>query len=510
MIHKKNIYRAMLVISFLAINAVIIYGIAAAWSFLNTGADKSSMLHIGQDLEMIYQPKIKWTLEKQKGRKMEKQTLVDLEKDYLGAWYAKNLALNNYVYDGIADYYTQDARSSLLELLEHNKSIDIQTKSTTLLHHPTLEFYSLDGKLVVLTDHNVEQYDQVYESGNFIHAKKSKSTYKVIMLLEDGFWRIRQLIKVSSEHLPVSVLDKTEDIPVQGLKGINYYPKEQAWNMFGDQFNEQAIKTDFALLEKMDMNAIRIFVPYEASGGANLKNEYLEQLSTLLDIAQEHNLKVLITLFDFYGNYSISDWTLTHRHAEQLVTHLKDHSSLLGWDIKNEPDLDFEQRSETLVKAWLTEMVQQIREWDASHPITIGWSNPGAATHLSEYVDFVSFHYYEDAEELPARYSKLKENVDKPIVLQEYGKSSYSGFWNLFLGSQSGQAKYHSNIQTFLNKEQLPFFIWTLHDFDHIPNSVVGKLPWRKAYQKRFGLLNNKGEKKPAYDVIIKNGKGDN
>ena len=381
MTQKKNIYRAMLVLSFLAVNAVIIYGIAAAWSFLNTGADKSSMLHIGQDLEMVYRPKIVWTLDKQQGRKIEKQTLTDVEKDYLGAWYAKNQALNNHGYDGIMDYYTKDARSSLLELLEHNKSMGIQTQSTTLSHHPTLEFYSLDGKMVVLTDHNVVQYDQVYESGNLVHDKRSTNTYKVVMLLEDGFWRIRQLVKVSGEHMRSPKPDENIKLPIQRLKGINYYPKEHPWDMFGNRFDKKAIATDFELLENMGMNTIRVFVPYKTFGGANLKKEYLEQLSKLLDIAQEHNLKVLVTLFDFYGDYSLSDWTLTHRHAEQLVNHLKDHNGLLGWDIKNEPDLDFDHRGEILVKAWLEEMIHQIRSWDAVHPITIGWSNPETANH---------------------------------------------------------------------------------------------------------------------------------
>ena len=95
-------------------------------------------------------------------------------------------------------------------------------------------------------------------------------------------------------------------------------------------------------------------------------------------------------------------------------------------------------------------------------------------------------------------------------MLQEYGKSSYSGFWNGYSGSQKKQAQYYSDIQSFLNKENLPFFIWTLHDFDDVPNGVVGKLPWRKAYQKNFGLLDSNGEKKPAFSAVNKNRKGDN
>lgn len=34
-------------------------------------------------------------------------------------------------------------------------------------------------------------------------------------------------------------------------------------------------------------------------------------------------LKVIVTLFDFYGDYSVLDWTLNQRHAETIVAALK-------------------------------------------------------------------------------------------------------------------------------------------------------------------------------------------
>ena len=92
-----------------------------------------------------------------------------------------------------------------------------------------------------------------------------------------------------------------------------------------------------------------------------------------LDIAQRSGLKVIVTLFDFYGDYSVHNWTLTHRHAEQIITPFKTHKAILAWDIKNEPNLDFENRSKENVLAWLREMVEQIRRFDPNHLVTIGW-----------------------------------------------------------------------------------------------------------------------------------------
>ncbi|WP_218109562.1 cellulase family glycosylhydrolase [Flagellimonas chongwuensis] len=505
---KKNLYRALLLLSFLAVNAGIIYGLAAAWSFLNTGADKSAILHIGGTIEQAYQPKIIWTIEGQRGRKISKQALGELEKDYLNAWYVKNIALNSYDQLGIADYYTEDARKQVNNLVQNNQDNHVRIATTTLSHHPQLEFYSLDGKLAVLTDHNVVQFEKVYIDGTLVHQQRTLHSYQVILMLEDGFWRIRQMVKIPNP-------DETENEPKQlsfdtkKWRGINYYPKDNPWNMFGRTFDESYIQKDFRTINTMGLHSVRVFVPFEVFGGASVKEEMLAQLEKLLDIAKEHNLKVLVTLFDFYGNYDLMDWTLTHRHAETIVSRLKSHEALLGWDIKNEPDLDFESRGKDNVLGWLSEMAKQIKQNDSIHPVTIGWSTPEAAVHLANEMDFVSFHYYEAPENFTERFLALKDSVyDKPLVLEEYGKSSYSGIWNLFSNSEDAQASYYEKMQTILTKEQLPYFIWTLYDFETVPSSVVGRKPWRKAPQKYFGLIDSEGKEKPAYRIIDGKRKG--
>ena len=128
---------------------------------------------------------------------------------------------------------------------------------------------------------------------------------------------------------------------ISEIKGINYYPQQHPWAMFDENFDPQQIETDFSRINTMGLNSVRIFVPYSDFGGANVQEAKLSRLLKVLDLAKSQNLKVLVTLFDFYGNYELEDWTLTHRHAEIIVNSLKNHHALLGWDIKNEPDLDF-------------------------------------------------------------------------------------------------------------------------------------------------------------------------
>ena len=196
-------------------------------------------------------------------------------------------------------------------------------------------------------------------------------------------------------------------------------------------FLKDTISKDFKIIKDAGLNSVRVFVQYEDFGKAEVSNKKLEKLKQTLDVAEENNLKVVLTLFDFYGDYSVLNWTLNQRHAETIVSTFKDHNALIAWDIKNEPNLDFESSGKDLVIAWLDKMIDLVKSVDTKHPVTIGWSNTTNASILKDRVDFVSFHYYEDLEGLDSAIKALKKEVpNKALVLQEFGISSYSGFWN--------------------------------------------------------------------------------
>jgi endo-1,4-beta-mannosidase len=366
-----------------------------------------------------------------------------------------------------------------------------------------VEFFSEDGQLVVLTDNNVVEYKQVYQGETLVLETTEKADYKIVLLLEDGFWRIRHLVKESVETIDNSVETKT--VEVLNLKGINYYPQATPWDMFGDKFDIEIIQKDLTILKNANLNTIRIFIPYEDFGAATVTAEKLEKLQQVLDAAEQQELKVIVTLFDFYGNYDVLNWTLTQRHAETIVSTFKNHKAVLAWDIKNEPNLDFETRGQQNVLAWLETMISLVKSIDENHLITIGWSNTESAHLLQEKVDFVSFHYYDAAADFSQNYANLKSKInDKPIVLGEFGQSSYGGFWKPFAGSEKKQANYFKEMRAALDAENIPYLAWTFYDFEDIPSKVVGNRPWRTNPQKKFGILDENGERKMAFDVFVK------
>ncbi len=511
---NKNIYRGLLIITFLVINVLVIMSISKILSYFKTGADRSAMLHVEVKNEDVYLPKVKWKSLANPGRPMEKQTQYEIQQDYLDAWYVRNIAYKTNDSFGLQDFYTDNSRKKLLKYINDNKKKGIAIENTTLTHHPELDFYSADGQLIVFTDHQVEQYRRVYKDKKLAIEALDTANYKVLMLLEDGFWRIRHMIREplqkQADSIEVNAFAKVKEGKIYvnnkpfEIQGINYYPQKSPWDMFGDDFDEEIIAQDFKIIKEAQLNSIRIFIQYEDFGKAVLVEEKLQKLKKVLDIAFEQELKVVITLFDFYGDYSVLDWTLTHRHVEQIVSRFKNHEAILAWDIKNEPDLDFKNRGEKNVLAWLEMTMTQLKKYDPNHLITIGWATAEAAALLKDKVDFISFHYYLQLNDFDQHYRKLKIATNKPLVMQEYGLSSNRGLWSPFGITEEKQAKYHQVMQEKIKRYNLQFMSWTLYDFDNVPSSVVGSLPWRKHKQKHFGFLDHNGNKKPAFKYIAK------
>lgn len=509
---NRNIYRFLIISSFLGVVMLILFGISQMVSYLNSGADRSSMLRLTKDKTKVYLPKVVWNDTINPGRPIEKQTLIDIEKDYLNAWYVKQVAYQTNTTKGIDEYYTTSSREQLYTFVDTNKVKELSIHSTSIAHNLSLDFYSADGQLAVLTDKNVKEYQRVYKKDRQILETQDYSNYQVLLLLEDGFWRIRHMVKEKSEQPQDTITSKPFATTNKGklyiegeeyrIKGINYYPQQTPWHMFGDDFDIHTIKEDFDIIKKAGLNTIRIFVQYEDFGKSDVLSEKLEKLQQVLDQAEQKHIKVMVTLFDFYGDYSVLDWTLTHRHAEQIVSRFKSHKAILAWDVKNEPNLDFERRGESNVKAWLKEMIHQIKKYDPNHLVTIGWSDIQSTNILKDEVDIVSFHYYLDIENFATSYDQLKKDIKKPLVMQEFGLPSDRGIWSPFGASQKKQAKYYEQFQAICKNQDIHFLSWTLYDFVDVPSSVVGKLPWRKHKQKHFGFIDKKGNKKEAFQFI--------
>lgn len=496
---NKTTYRILIIAGFILLNGFILFGIAQVLNYLNTGADRASMFHQDVTKENYYTPKVSWNILNSEGRPMEQPSLQKIEQHYLDAWYTRAQSLRSGDTQGIADVYTENAKEHLIAIVVHNAKQKTRIESTSLNHNITLDFYSADGNIVAFTDTDVRTYSATYVNDIFKFETTETVSYKIIMLLEDGYWRIRHQEKI---NVSTPIESSAEVLQFDPVIGLNYYPKDSPWDTFNASFSSEIINSDFQKINSLGFKSIRIFIGYEDFGGANVSETKIEKLAQLLDIAEANNLSVIITLFDFYGDYSVLDWSRTQLHAQTIVAAVADHKALHSWDIKNEPDLDFESRGEHRVIAWLQEMNHAIKETDSIHPTTIGWSTAVAATHLVNTVDYISFHHYQSLESLPEAYDTIEAKSDKPIVLQEFGLSTDFGLWNVFGNDEDDQYMYYKKFLEMQKKDSRNYLFWTLYDFENIPSSVAGSYPWRKNKQEHFGLIDLEGTPKESYNLF--------
>lgn len=500
---NKNILRVLTLAGYLILICGSFALLAQLYVYLNTGADRSKILHVPITSTAPHQPIISWDTTQIAGRLMDATTLASIERDYFQAWHVRSLSLQLNDTAILNDYFTKSARKKYQELIAYNDLSEVHVISTTLSHAPQINLFSEDGQLVTFTDERVEEYREIYQNDTLISSETQIATYEVMMLLEDGHWRIRQMIlKKSEEQTQLSLRNSSQ---FTNWDGINYYPQQTPWDTFGADFNIEVIEKDFKLIKKSGLNSIRIFLGYEDLGKEFVKTERLEKVIKLLDAAQAADLKVLITLFDFYGNYNVSDWTFTQKHALTIVKTLKEHAAVAGWDIKNEPDLDFESREKHRVKQWLSFMVRCVKKEDPVHPVTIGWFSIDQATHLSNEVDLISFHYYDNLEKLGTAYKSLSDSLSgRNLLLSEYGRSSHTGWWQFFKEGNIDQANYHEQIAEIIKAHDIPSMSWTLYDFEEIPEAVLGTSTYRQNLQKKYGFINENGKEKPSYKFISK------
>ena len=510
---NRWVYRIIIIAVFLAVNFFIIRGIGSILAFVKSGADREQVMAKVLKVNDYYKPVFTWRNLENPGREFLEKNQKEVQRDYADSWYVKNLNFSVNSKKGIADFYTDSSRVNIYRNIDLNKKNNITVHGTTLNHAIDVNFYSADGKLVSFDDNNVTEVYKVYQKDSLIARSTTTSNYKVVMLLEDGFWRIRHMVREQANEVVVSSKDTVvEDLVTREekkllyrnkpfyIKGINYYPKDSPWEMFGPKFKDSIIEQDFRKVADLGFNTVRIFVNFTDFGKENVKPEYLEQLRTTLNIAEKQDLKVIVTLFDFFGQYDIINWSITEQHLKGIVAPFKTHKAILAWDVKNEADLDMNVHSVEQVQHWLEFALERIRFYDPNHLVTIGWLHPHPYFIENGTTDFLTFHFYEKTTRFPVVYPKLLKESNKPVVLGEFGLHTWKKAF--FGNSEKAQAEHFQYIFKYLEEGEKHFIAWTLYDFPELPKEVFGSLPWRTLPQKNMGILDKNGKPKKVLEVF--------
>jgi hypothetical protein len=225
------------------------------------------------------------------------------------------------------------------------------------------------------------------------------------------------------------------------IKGSNYYQRDAPWaTMWKVWYGAQVEQEVAAGASRLGLNALRILVPYgtdhqwiiDERGEVN--PDSLNELQQMVQLAGKYNLRVILTLFDFYDEWPAAGTpaeAANLRYLDTIVRTFRDDDRVLAWDLHNEPDhykrWQRDQRPGEVVD-WLARMAAATRRLDPNHPLTVGlgdyrnhWAEVGPdRPQIIDFVDFVSFHAYE-APNMLDQAREIKARTGKPILLEEAG-----------------------------------------------------------------------------------------
>jgi len=299
------------------------------------------------------------------------------------------------------------------------------------------------------------------------------------------------------------------------IKGSNYYQRNAPWAEMWRQWYGPQVEQEVAEgANKLGLNALRILVPYgqvhdwnnNETGEVNPRP--LNDLQQMIQIAGQHGLRVIITLFDFNDIWPAAGTPEEAAHLRYLATivnSFKDDDRVLAWDLHNEPDNYRHWKNdkrEGQVIDWLVRMTAATHRLDTNHPVTVGLGNyqnfwfssgPGAPL-LIDAVDFVSFHGYE-APNLLSQVREIKAKTGKPILLEETGWPTAPSFLHPTY-NETDQLWFYQKLVEVLQAENLAGATqWLMWDL------VAGRSLRPSDIADWMGLFRWDGTIKPAGEV---------
>ncbi|HEX2913987.1 MAG TPA: hypothetical protein VH186_24495 [Chloroflexia bacterium] len=117
------------------------------------------------------------------------------------------------------------------------------------------------------------------------------------------------------------------------VAGINYEGHtDRAWLMWqNDKWDPKLIDQNFGQAEAGGYNSVRIFVQTQLRD--DIRANYWEKFDKIAELAEKHNLRLLVTFGDYYEN----DLNKLIEIDSAVARHFANSSAILGYDLRNEP-----------------------------------------------------------------------------------------------------------------------------------------------------------------------------
>jgi hypothetical protein len=203
-------------------------------------------------------------------------------------------------------------------------------------------------------------------------------------------------------------------------------------------------------------------------------------------------------------------------HAAMLARRWRGESSILAWDLTDEPPFWIAaDTTDADAVAWTEALAGAIRDADPEHAITIGTSGqeldcgPFRADTVADYLDFTCVHpypiyqphLYPDSLLSPrmthaaAFETALAAGAGKPVMVHEYGASS-AQFDPEAIAAYDRLLSWSS-----LGRGATGFFAWCWTDAEP---AAYSRAPYvRQPHETQFGVTDHQGRLRPRGRVLV-------
>ena len=349
--------------------------------------------------------------------------------------------------------------------------------------------------------HRIDLIAEPYIEGENPQFKVSKTVFEVRNLRfakRRNGWALRTIDVLRSD---LAESEQRTPAPSDKFVGMNYYPATATWREFWTDFPKATIRKDLALISNLGGNSVRIFLTHSTFNNSQSAPQAKARLIEFMDMAHEHGIKVMPTLFDLRPDYRLENWASDAAYLKSILPLIKDHPALLAIDLKNQIDLDIPTNGAGLISGWISVMSDTVRRDFPNIPITVGFSNSNAAILYGQNLDVISYHDYDPINGFSERLDAVRTAYsDRPVWITEMGTT----VWNPLPFIKGAEKKQAARLARQLSSVDRVdgVFIWTLSDFDHVSSDVVGWQPWRKKQQAHYGLYDLQGNARPSARIF--------
>jgi hypothetical protein len=293
---------------------------------------------------------------------------------------------------------------------------------------------------------------------------------------------------------------------LRALRLINYFPSANGWQYMWTRWQPARIKADFSSLSNMGANAVRVTVFPGVTGFPSPSHLMQSRLAQIITLAAAKGLKVQLSLFDQFSNFS--DISGSETWAHEILERFAGSPDIAFIDLHNELDSP-STLGRPVVYRWIDALLPAVENDAKGIPVTLSVSHPQDIQKMRDALTvqpyFWDLHYYSpDSLAYTIMQQAIRAAAPLPVFV---GETGFSTAGDAPAGLPAGEASmeaYQAHYYQVVEQAALSLGLgaaapWDLYDFTQA--AIPGQ---QQPEQYAFGLLRTNGAPKPAAEVIRK------